>query len=128
MTISGASTLSEEDIERMVREADINEAADKKKLRQVKIKTNISEYCDEIRKKLKIFELKTRFTSQSKKKIESGVVALEGAIKNEDYSAMKKLRLKLEELIKYEETEIIDVEIVDVEIVDVEILDDDSFS
>ena len=123
MTISGASTLSEEDIERMVREADINEAADKKKLRQVKIKTNISEYCDEIRKKLKIFELKTRFTSQSKKKIESGVVALEGAIKNEDYSAMKKLRLKLEELIKYEETEIIDVEIVDVEI-----LDDDSFS
>ena len=36
---------------------------------------------------------------------------------------MKKLRLKLEELIKYEETEIIDVEIVDVEI-----LDDDSFS
>ena len=112
MTISGASTLSEEDIERMVREADINEAADKKKLRQVKIKTNISEYCDEIRKKLKIFELKTRFTSQSKKKIESGVVALEGAIKNEDYSAMKKLRLKLEELIKYEETKIIDVEIV----------------
>ena len=106
MTISGASTLSEEDIERMVREADINEAADKKKLRQVKIKTNISEYCDEIRKKLKIFELKTRFTSQSKKKIESGVVALEGAIKNEDYSAMKKLRLKLEELVKYAETEL----------------------
>ena len=114
MTISGASTLSEEDIERMVREADINAAADKKKLKQVKIKNNISEYCDEIRKKLNIFELKERFTSQSKKKIESGVVALEGAIKKADYSEMKKLRLKLEELIKYEETgKIIDVEILD---------------
>ena len=134
MTISGASTLSEEDIERMVREADINAAADKKKLKQVKIKNNISEYCDEIRKKLNIFELKARFTSQSKKKIESGVVALEGAIKKEDYSAMKKLRLKLEELVKYEEigkiidVEIIDVEIIDVEIIDVELLDEDSLS
>jgi len=125
MTISGASTLSEEDIERMVREADINAAADKKKLKQVKIKNNISEYCDEIRKKLNIFELKERFTSQSKKKIESGVVALEGAIKKEDYSEMKKLRLKLEELVKYEETgKIIDVEI----IIDGEILDEDSLS
>ena len=129
MTISGASTLSEEDIERMVREADINAAADKKKLKQVKIKNNISEYCDEIRKKLNIFELKARFTSQSKKKIESGVVALEGAIKKEDYSAMKKLRLKLEELVKYEEIgKIIDVEIIDVEIIDVELLDEDSLS
>ena len=130
MTISGASTLSEEDIERMVREADINTAADKKKLKQVKIKNNISEYCDEIRKKLNIFELKERFTSQSKKKIESGVVALEGAIKKEDYSEMKKLRLKLEELVKYEETgKIIDVEIIDVEIIiDGEILDEDSLS
>ena len=87
----------------MLREADINATADKKKLKQVKIKNNISEYCDEIRKKLNIFELKERFTSQSKKKIESGVVALEGAIKKEDYSEMKKLRLKLEELVKYEE-------------------------
>jgi len=130
MTISGASTLSEEDVERMVREADINAAADKKKLKQVKIKNNISEYCDEIRKKLNIFELKDRFTSQSKKKIESGVVALEGAIKKEDYSEMKKLRLKLEELVKYEETgKIIDVEIIDVEIIiDGEILDEDSLS
>ena len=119
MTISGASTLSEEDIERMVREADINEAADKKKLKQIKIKNNISEYCDEIRKKLNIFELKARFTSQSKKKIESGVVALEGAIKKEDYSAMKKLRLKLEELVKYEEIG---------KIIDVELLDEDSLS
>ena len=124
MTISGASTLSEEDIERMVREADINAAADKKKLKQVKIKNNISEYCDEIRKKLNIFELKARFTSQSKKKIESGVVALEGAIKKEDYSAMKKLRLKLEELVKYEEIG----KIIDVEIIDVELLDEDSLS
>ena len=113
----------------MVREADINAAADKKKLKQVKIKNNISEYCDEIRKKLNIFELKARFTSQSKKKIESGVVALEGAIKKEDYSAMKKLRLKLEELVKYEEIgKIIDVEIIDVEIIDVELLDEDSLS
>ena len=128
MTIS--VRLSKEDIERMLREADMNAAADKKKLKQVKIKNNISEYCDEIRKKLNIFELKERFTSQSKKKIERGVVALEGAIKKEDYSEMKKLRLKLEELVKYEETgKIIDVEIIDVEIIiDGEILDEDSLS
>merc|ERR1712174_7361 len=55
MTISGASTLSEEDVERMIREADINEAADKEKLKQVKTKTSMSEYCDEVREKLKVF-------------------------------------------------------------------------
>ena len=44
----------------MLREADINATADKKKLKQVKIKNNISEYCDEIRKKLNIFVLKER--------------------------------------------------------------------
>jgi molecular chaperone DnaK len=123
MTISGASTLSEEDVERMIREADINEAADKEKLEQVKTKNSMSEYCDEVREKLNVFESKAGFTSQSKKKIESGVVALEGAIKNEDYSAMKKLRLELEELVKREETETVDVEAVDVET-----LDDNSFS
>ena len=75
-------------------------------------------------------KLNEGFSTQSKKKITSGVVALEGAIKKEDYSEMKKLRLKLEELVKYEETgKIIDVEIIDVEIIiDGEILDEDSLS
>ena len=41
-------------------------------------------------------KLNEGFSTQSKKKITSGVVALEGAIKKEDYSEMKKLRLKLE--------------------------------
>ena len=124
MTISGASTLSEEEIERMVRDADRNAAEDKEKLKQIKMKNNISEYCDEIRKKLNTLELKPRFTTQSKKKIESGINDLKGAIKNEDYSAMKKFRINLETLLKSVESEdnlisdVIDVEVIDDELIE----------
>ena len=120
MTISGASTLSEEDIERMVRDADRNAAEDKEKLKQIKMKNNISEYCDEIRKKLNTLELKPRFTTESKKKIESGINDLKGAIKNEDYSAMKKFRINLEKLLKSVESVISNVSnVIDVEGIEV---------
>ena len=41
-------------VERMIRDADINAAADKEKLNQIKIKNKISNYYYEIRKKMKI--------------------------------------------------------------------------
>ena len=123
MTISGASTLSEEEIERMVRDADSNAAADQEKLKQIKMKNNISEYCDEIRKKLNTLELNPRFTTQSKKKIESGINDLEGAIKNEDYLAMKKFRINLEKLLKSVESK--DNNLIMGDVIDVEILDGD---
>ena len=103
----------------MVRDADRNAVEDKEKLKQIKMKNNISEYCDEIRKKLNTLELKPRFTTQSKKKIESGINDLKGAIKNEDYSAMKKFRINLETLVKSVESEdnlisdVIDVEVIE---------------
>ena len=44
MTVSGTSKLSTEEVERMIRDADINAAADKEKLNQIKIKKKISNY------------------------------------------------------------------------------------
>ena len=55
MTISGL--LSAQEVQRMLDEAAINAAADKKKLDQVNFKNDLSEYCHEVRKSLRIFVL-----------------------------------------------------------------------
>ena len=110
MTVSGTSKLSTEEVERMIRDADINAAADKEKLNQLKIKYKIADYYYEIRKKMKILEFKARFTTESIEKIENVLNDLTIAIKNENYSEMKKLRIDIEHLLE----NIIDDDVIDV--------------
>ena len=102
MTVTGTSNLSTEEVERMIRDADINAATDKEKLNQIKIKNKISDYYYEIRKKMRILEFKANFTMESIDKIENVLNNLIIAIKNENFSEMKKLRIDIENLLEIE--------------------------
>ena len=102
MTVSGTSNLSKEEVARMIQDAEINAAADKEKLNQIKIKNKISDYYYEIRKKMRILEFKAKFTMEYIDKIENVLNNLIIAIKNENFSEMKKLRIDIENLLEIE--------------------------
>ena len=59
---------------------------------------------------MKILEFKARFTTESIEKIENVLNDLTIAIKNENYSEMKKLRIDIEHLLE----NIIDDDVIDV--------------
>jgi molecular chaperone DnaK len=89
ITITGASTLDKNEVERMVSEAEANAAVDKEKLDQIDCKNQSDSLCYQTRKQLE--ELDTKISSEDKAKIEALVNDLEEALKNEDYDRMKTL-------------------------------------
>ena len=87
ITISGASTLPKDEVERMVKDAETNAAIDKEKIEQIEVK-NQSETISYQAKKL----LENSETPEvDKAKIQGIISELEVAITNEDYVAMKDL-------------------------------------
>merc|ERR1711934_633157 len=87
ITITGASTLPKEDVERMVEEAEANAAADKEKSSQIETKNQADSICYQTKKQLE--ELESKIDIGEKEKVESLLTKLEGAINKEDYSGMK---------------------------------------
>ena len=87
ITISGASTLPKDEVERMVRDAEANATADKERSEQIDTKNQSEALCYQTKKQLE--QLESTITSGEKQKIESLVTKLEGAISSEDYSMMK---------------------------------------
>ena len=89
ITISGASTLPKDEVERMVKDAETNAAADKEKSEKIDTKNQAEALCYQTQKQLE--QLESTITSDEKQKIESLVQQLEEAIKNEDFNSMKEL-------------------------------------
>ena len=87
ITISGASTLPKDEVERMVKDAEANATADKERSEQIDTKNQSEALCYQTKKQLE--QLESTITSGEKQKIESLVTELEGAISSEDYSIMK---------------------------------------
>ena len=87
ITISGASTLPKDEVERMVKDAEANATADKERSEQIDTKNQSEALCYQTKKQLE--QLESTITSGEKQKIESLVTKLEGAISSEDYSMMK---------------------------------------
>jgi molecular chaperone DnaK len=87
ITISGASTLPKDEVERMVKDAEANATADKERSEQIDTKNQSEALCYQTKKQLE--QLESTITSGEKQKIESLVTELEGAISSEDYSMMK---------------------------------------
>merc|ERR1712070_259271 len=86
ITITGASTLPKEDVERMVKEAEVNAAADKEKSSQIETKNQADSVCYQTKKQIE--ELGTNIEPSEKEKIENLISELEEVTKNEDYAAM----------------------------------------
>ena len=87
ITISGASTLPKDEVERMVKDAEANAAVDKEKIEQIDVKNQSETICYQAKKLLE----NTDTPEAEKAKIQGIVSELEAAIAKEDYAAMKDL-------------------------------------
>jgi molecular chaperone DnaK len=86
ITITGASTLAKDEVERMVQDAEANAAKDKEKLEQIETKNQSENLCYQLKKQLEDVQ-----DAAEKQKIESLIADLESALQKEDYAAMKNL-------------------------------------
>ena len=96
ITITNSSNLSEQDIDRMVKEAEANAADDKKKKEEAEIKNNASSMVASAERVLKDFEGK--IDAADKSKLEEQKATLENAIKeNKSADELKKLSEDLQQ-------------------------------
>jgi molecular chaperone DnaK len=93
ITITGASTLAKEDVERMVQDAERNSAADKEKSSQIETKNQADSLCYQTKKQLE--ELTDKISIDEKAKIESLVTDLESAVQQENFAQMESLNEEL---------------------------------
>ena len=96
ITISGASTLPKEDVERMVEEAEANAAADKEKAANIETKNQADSICYQTKKQLE--ELESKIDASEKEKVESLLTKLQAAINTDDTDAMKSLTEEVKQL------------------------------
>tara|TARA_Y100001970_G_scaffold183190_1_gene222816 strand:- start:24030 stop:25925 length:1896 start_codon:yes stop_codon:yes gene_type:complete len=95
ISITGASTLSDNEVEKMVKDAESNASADKEKRERIDLKNQSETLVYQTEKQLT--ELGDKIDASTKAKVEEKSKALKEAIDKEDYESMKKL---LEELQK----------------------------
>ncbi|HEY8428823.1 MAG TPA: molecular chaperone DnaK [Sandaracinaceae bacterium] len=95
ITITAASGLSEEDINRMIEEAKAHEAEDKRRREQVELRNRADQLCYGVEKSLA--ELKDKVPADKVSSVESKVSSLREAIDKEDYDAIK---VRMDELEK----------------------------
>jgi molecular chaperone DnaK len=89
ITITGASTLAKDEVERMVKDAEANATADKEKSEQIDIKNQSDALIYQTRKQLE--ELGDKVSADDKAKLEELINKLEEATKGEDFTTMKEL-------------------------------------
>ena len=87
ITISGASTLPKDEVERMVKDAEANANADKERAEQIDLKNQAETLCYQTSKQME--QLESTIPAEEKQRIETLVAELEEVTKKEDYTAMK---------------------------------------
>jgi len=93
ISITGASTLSDNEVDKMVKDAETNASADKEKRDRIDLKNQSETLVYQTEKQLT--ELGDKIDQATKSKVEEKSKALKDAVGSEDYDSMKKL---LEEL------------------------------
>ena len=93
ISITGASTLSDNEVDKMVKDAESNASADKEKREKIDLKNQSETLVYQTEKQLA--ELGDKVDAATKSKVEEKSKALKEATSKEDYESMKKL---LEEL------------------------------
>merc|ERR1712072_493822 len=97
ITISGASTLPKDEVEKMVKDAEANAVADKEKSEQIEIKNQSEALCYQTEKQLE--QLESTITAEEKKKVETLISELKEAIKKENINLMKETMENLKKAI-----------------------------
>ena len=99
ITITGASNLQKDEVERMVEEAEKNAKADKEKLGQIDLKNQSDSLCYQTRKQLEELD-SSSITPEDKQKLEVTVGNLEQAVKTENFTDMEKLSEDLKKMLQ----------------------------
>ncbi|MFG3819207.1 molecular chaperone DnaK [Limnothrix redekei] len=87
ISITGASTLPKDDVERMVQDAERNAAADKERREQIDLKNQGDSLVYQAEKQLK--ELEDKISDDQKATAEAAIASLKDALQKEDYPAIK---------------------------------------
>ena len=93
ITITGASTLPKDEVERMVKDAEANAAVDKEKIEQIEVKNQSETISYQLKK-----QLEEMGDSGDKQPFEALLAEFESAIQEENYSTMKDLITKFNNL------------------------------
>ena len=94
ITITGASTLPSDEVERMVKESEQNASEDKEKREKIDLKNQSDSLCYQSEKQLK--ELGDKVNKDDQTKIEQMIQELRAAVQSEDMEKMKDLSSKLQ--------------------------------
>ena len=97
ITISGASTLPKDEVERMVQDAEANAVADKEKSEKISTKNEAESLSYQTKKQLE--QLESNISSEEKQNIESLITELESVAQKEDYDAMKDMMEKVKKAV-----------------------------
>lgn len=95
ITITGASTLPNDEVERLVRESEQSAAADKDKREKVDLKNQADSLCYQSEKQVN--ELKDKINSSDKDNILNLISKLKSAISTDNYEDIKSLSKNLQE-------------------------------
>jgi molecular chaperone DnaK len=97
ITISGASTLPKDEVERMVQDAEANAVTDKEKSEKISTKNEAEALSYQTKKQLE--QLESNISSEEKQNIESIITELESVTQKEDYDAMKDMMEKVKKAV-----------------------------
>ncbi|WP_421655131.1 molecular chaperone DnaK [Leptothermofonsia sp. ETS-13] len=95
ISITGASTLPKEDVERMVREAEMNAAADREKRERIDLKNQADSLAYQAEKQMS--ELGDKVPAADKTKVEGMIKDLRDAIAQENFDRIKSLMTELQQ-------------------------------
>lgn len=95
ITISGASTLPKEEVDKLVKEAEINSDIDKQKRSNIELKNQADSLCYQSERQLQ--DLKDKINMQDKDNIEAQISSLRKAIADSDYSLIESEQKKLQD-------------------------------
>jgi len=95
ISITGASTLSDNEVEKMVKDAESNASEDKEKREKIDLKNQAETLVYQTEKQLG--ELGDKIDAAAKSKVEEKSNALKEATSKEDYESMKKLIEELQQ-------------------------------
>lgn len=94
ITITGASTLPSDEVDRMVRESEQNAAEDKEKREKIELKNQADSLCYQSEKQLA--ELGDKVSSEDKTSIEDSIGKLRASIQSENFDEIKSLTTQLQ--------------------------------
>ncbi|MEM9449990.1 MAG: molecular chaperone DnaK [Cyanobacteria bacterium P01_E01_bin.6] len=95
ISITGASTLPQDEVERMVQDAEVNAEADKERREKIDVKNNADSLVNQTEKQLE--ELGDKVPADDKAKIEGFISELKDAISKDDYDKIKSTMTELQQ-------------------------------